>query len=235
MLKLNVYNTFKNKRVLIVYPHPDDEVFSVGGLMQKLLQMKVDFKLICLTKGEASTLKFGLSENEMLANKRSAEYKQVMNYLGVKDYHIEDFPDKKLKECLIDVRAYFLDIFKNYNPNILITYEPCGIYGHPDHIFVSKLLTDLGKILNLKIIYSTVSPKFIIPKKLLAMAEHPAKIKPIYPTHVLTLSLSELLHKIKAWKLHSSQTGNNRFRLHEVLMVFMFSKEYFYMGKQDEG
>lgn len=220
------FNIDKNSKVLIVYPHPDDEAFSTGCFIMRLVKAKISLKVVCLTKGEASTLKNGVGDNQ-LSEVRACEFETVMIHLGVTNFEIRDFPDKAL-EVTPELNDFLQLSIDAYRPTHVVTYEPCGIYGHPDHIYVSKLLTDLSKRNTYKLIYSTVSEDFFVPQEALAMAHDPKSIKPLAPNSTIKLSPLEFIRKLKAISLYKSQMQPNTNILSTLKYLPMFFKEYYF-------
>ncbi len=219
-------------KILIVFPHPDDETFGAGCLIQKALKIGASVKVLILTKGEASTLKNGVNDPAQLPVIREIEFKNVMSLLGVKDYSIENFPDKGLRETADEVINYLAHELRTYTPDVVVTYEPSGIYGHPDHIALTKMVEDLHKEFDFKLVYSTVEPGYMPSEHLLKMAEHPEEIKPLFPSNFINLSLRELLNKIKCFNLYKSQFGGKTISIGmKIKFAFMFRKEYFYIEK----
>ncbi|MEZ6255229.1 MAG: PIG-L family deacetylase [Patescibacteria group bacterium] len=145
-------------RVLLVYPHPDDETYSNACLINRLVKANISLKVVCLTKGAKSTLQFGV-DGGSLADVREQEFKNVMNYLNVEDYEIWDLEDGEL-EITQNLEQLVHDLINNYKPTHVGTFEPCGIYGHPDHIHLSKVITNLKNQHNFTLIYATVGNNF---------------------------------------------------------------------------
>ncbi len=220
-------NTTENSKILIIYPHPDDETFFSGGFILRNLKLGAKIKVISLTKGEASTLRFGVPENISLADVRAQEFKTAMQKLGVTNYAIEDYPDGKLENCVPKLKKYVEDQIINFAPTHLVTFEPWGAYGHPDHVAVSELITNLAHEHKFNLIYATVNPTFKFSESTLNMAKEPEKVKPHEPNYVLTLTLSELYKKLLAGSAHKSQTGSKQNPLTQLKAIRQLKKEYF--------
>lgn len=196
-------------KVLVVFPHPDDETVFTAGLLQKLQKNGNDFRLIVFTSGEASTLTNGLDTRQSLGEVRETELEQAMRTLGVKDFQVADFPDGKLTESH-GMYDYLKGVVLDYRPNLIVTYEPSGIYGHPDHIALSRAVTALHtETPSFDILYATVPKTYLHSKNSLKMAENPEQVKPLRPDFVLLLSLSEIQRKYKAMQAHKTQFSFN--------------------------
>ncbi len=124
----------KNKTIVGIFAHPDDEAFGPGGTLAKLSH-KNNLYLLCATKGELGETN---NKKRSLAEIRSQELKQSAKILGIKQVFFLGFKDGSLCNSLYQKLAEKiqkkLDIIK---PQVVITYEPRGISGHLDHIAVS--------------------------------------------------------------------------------------------------
>lgn len=122
------------KKLLLVLAHPDDESFVSGGTIAKYSQLGWQIGLICATKGEAGDR--GLYEEDIqLAEIRSQELNAAASVLGISSLSFLPFSDGKLKDVnpgeLEDVLYKKL---MEYEPDVVITFEPNGITNHPDHM-----------------------------------------------------------------------------------------------------
>ncbi len=83
------------KRIVIVSPHPDDEVFGVGGILQHALSCGIPVKVFAVTDGEGSHRFKDVSLSQELARRRARESSEALRRLGwekpfVKRLHIPD-------------------------------------------------------------------------------------------------------------------------------------------------
>ena len=225
--KLTDMGISKKSKVLIIYPHPDDEAFCNGGLIQKLVKNSVDCFVLCLTKGEASTLKFTLTGEDSLPAVREQEFNSVMKALGVINFEITTFPDGGLKAEKEQVTNFLKTKIDKLKSDVLITYEPSGVYGHPDHIALSKVVTDLAQEMSLKLIYSTVPKTFKVSPSSLKMAEDPMQVKPLEPNFILKLSLGEFFKKLKTLGLYKSQFNPKQNLIQSLLFAPKLLNEYY--------
>lgn len=214
-------------RVMFIFPHPDDEAFASGGLIYDLVQGGKEVYVLCATKGEASTLKYHGRDGE-LATIRENEFIEVMRYLGVSNYSILDLGDGKL-ESNTAVETTIETYINKFNPTSVITYEPCGIYGHPDHIYLSSVISDLARKSEWKLIYATVAKNFKPPRDALSMAKDPTLVKPIEPNFVYKLSIRTYLKKLSALKLHKSQISARADIKQTIQFIFHMRNEYYHL------
>jgi len=196
-----ILNLTQSSRVIICMPHPDDEAVFVSGLIKKITTTKIPLLCITFTRGEKSTLRFTLSPNEDLATARIRELTKSYQVLGVTDFKILDFPDGELEQYHPEVDQVIKKYFREFSPTHVVTLEPDGIYGHPDHIALSRCVTQA--ITHQQLVYTTVSERYIMPSAR-SMAKK-STIQPIKPTHKLVLTPSESLTKLQSLLCHRSQ------------------------------
>jgi len=208
-------------------PHPDDEAVFCSGFIQFLNRFQIPLKIIVLTKGEASTLRFGLKPEQDLAIERVQEQEKAFAILGVTDFMIANIPDGEIESHKKEVTEIIQKQILTFKPSHLVTLEPDGIYGHPDHVALSAYVTQLTKAPT-KLMYATVKPNFILPK-----AKHMAKINtinPINPKFVLRLGIQDIITKLQALRAHASQFNNFKHSLGTGYLFFrnkMLFREYF--------
>jgi LmbE family N-acetylglucosaminyl deacetylase len=191
-------------KILIVMPHPDDEAVFTCGFAQKLVTEGIMTKIVITTRGEKSTYRFGLKRHENLAERRVQEQKKAFKHIGITNFSILDFGDGSLDTKKYDVMAFLSKEIRQFLPTILVTLEPDGIYGHPDHIALSTYISHFHNR-SRHVLFATVTPNYVFPK-----ARKMAKkqiIKPIHPTYQLTLSPKESFKKFLVLHSHFSQFG----------------------------
>lgn len=115
----------KNKSILAVFAHPDDEAFGPGGTLA-LLSDTNRVTLICVTDG-------GLPE-------RKRELQASAKILGIQELVFLDYPDGSLNNAVYHrVAGDIQQIVDRIKPEMLLTFEPRGISGHLDHVAVSMI------------------------------------------------------------------------------------------------
>ena len=77
---------------MLIVPHPDDEVFSCGGLFTKMADTGKRVATVTLTRGGAGRT-LGICPQAELPSVREAELRASLDVLGVSDVHIFDYPD----------------------------------------------------------------------------------------------------------------------------------------------
>ncbi|MBZ0305414.1 MAG: PIG-L family deacetylase, partial [Anaerolineae bacterium] len=127
------------QRMLVVLAHPDDESFPLGGTLAKYAALGVQVMLICATKGEAGIP--GLPE-EQVAYLRERELRAAADVLGLFDVQFLGWQDGELAKVDENtVTQQLIAVLREIQPQVVITFGPDGISGHPDHIAVHHWVT----------------------------------------------------------------------------------------------
>lgn len=119
------------RHVLAVVAHPDDESFGLGAVLSSFIDAGVEVSVLCLTRGEASTL-HGVDGE--LHEVRAAELRAAGAVLGIGSVGLRDYPDGGLATVPLDTLVREIDAFTAEHPaDGLVVFDPSGITGHPDH------------------------------------------------------------------------------------------------------
>lgn len=145
------------RRVLLgVFAHPDDESFGPGATLAHYARCGVDVHIIIATDGIAGSVdsEGRLRDHDSLAQVRSAELAQAAVHLGLKsiwslpyrDSGMRGAPDNHHPAALIQqpvtvVAHAVLEYILRLAPDVVMTHDPFGGYGHPDHIRVCEATT----------------------------------------------------------------------------------------------
>jgi LmbE family N-acetylglucosaminyl deacetylase len=188
-------------KVLVFMPHPDDEAVFLAGTIHQLIKNKINVKIITTTKGEASTLRFGLKDSDNLAKARENELQKSFKILGVSDFEIWNLPDGGLIKIKTKLKEKIKEAIANFLPNLVITLEPDGIYGHPDHIALSDIVTS-SITEPIRLVYATIAPYTVKPQK-----SHMAirDVNPLNPNLVIRLGLFDKIIKVRCLRSHKTQ------------------------------
>lgn len=132
--------------LLLIVPHPDDEVFGCGGLFARMADHGRPVGTLTLTRGRAGR-SLGLVPPHELADKRERELLASLRELGVAWHRIEDFHDyvpdddrgidrhPGLRgEPRADLVAVVRGAIEETRPRVVLTFPPNGANGHPDHV-----------------------------------------------------------------------------------------------------
>ena len=125
------------RRLLAVFPHPDDESYGLAGTLAKLGDdPDAAAVLMTLTRGEAATagLEEGLTPAQQ-GERRSERMRRVAEILRLDALLLRDGPDRRL--AYVDPRPIERDVaavVEAFRPQVVVTFGPRGINAHPDHI-----------------------------------------------------------------------------------------------------
>lgn len=135
------------RRLLLILPHPDDEVYGAAGTILDVLEAGGAVRLVTLTRGEAGR-SLGLADSpEELARLRGAELAACLEVLGVSEHVQKDFPDRRLDTVpLEELQAVVRDALA-FAPDTVITFAPNGGNGHPDHVTTSRAVLGVWEAL----------------------------------------------------------------------------------------
>ena len=189
-------------RLLLVHAHPDDESINNGATMAKYVAEGAKVTLITCTKGEEGEVlvpelsHLAATHEDNLGEHRVKELAEAMAHLGVTDHRfLGSYRDSGMmgtepnnrSDCfwqanLDEAAAKLVKIIREVKPQVLITYDEFGGYGHPDHIQAhrvamraSELATDKnfgeGEPWEIKKIYWNTMPKSVIEEGMRKMKE----------------------------------------------------------------
>jgi len=125
-----------SRKILYVFPHPDDESFGPAAAMHSQIEKGHEVYLLTLTKGGATKQRheLGLTVAEM-GEVRYQEMREVEKVLRLSGMTVLDFPDSGLKE--FDTRILEQAVQKHIEeimPDIVVSYPVHGISGFHDHL-----------------------------------------------------------------------------------------------------
>ena len=138
----------RQKTLVFFGAHPDDESFGVGSTLAQYAVLGVRVYYVCSTGGESGTVDpKHLQGYASIKQLRLAEMKcaaQVLGLAGVFDLGYRDSgmrgsEDNKLPDALVmapieEVTGRMVKIIREIKPDVVITHDAGGGYGHPDHI-----------------------------------------------------------------------------------------------------
>ncbi|MBN1121375.1 MAG: PIG-L family deacetylase [Anaerolineae bacterium] len=140
----------KNKRMLIVTAHPDDESFAMAGSIARYVNEGVSVYLICATNGDVGEVAPVFMEGfDTVAELRLAELSCAAETLGLSGLTLLGYrdsgmagtednrhPDSLCSASLDEVSGRITHVIRELRPQVVVTFDPYGGYGHPDHIVV---------------------------------------------------------------------------------------------------
>lgn len=122
------------RRVIAICAHPDDESFGLGAIIAAFVDLATIVDLICLTRGEASTLN---AADSPLAEQRRVELFAATAELGIDRVEIAEFPDGALASVAPPkLHAFIRPVVEG--ADALLVFDDGGVTGHPDHAAATR-------------------------------------------------------------------------------------------------
>lgn len=142
----------RGKTVMAAFAHPDDESFGTGGTLAALARAGATILLVTATRGDAGEISDpALATPETLAEVRERELRCSCDALGIappiilgyRDSGMAGTADNEREGALAmaapdEVTGRMVGLVREHRPDVLITFDPKGGYGHPDHITIHK-------------------------------------------------------------------------------------------------
>ena len=94
----------KNKNILILAPHPDDEVVGTCAIIKRGLELGQRFYIFFMTNGVISREEMWFFEKKKYSrklNNRLTEMKRALKYLAIKKYYLQNIPSRSLKMHIV--------------------------------------------------------------------------------------------------------------------------------------
>lgn len=165
------------KRILGVFPHPDDEGTMSGALL-KYGQAGVETGLICITRGEVGEISDpALATPETLGEVREGEMRAAIQVLGVehlwflgyRDSGMAGTPENNDPRTLFqanpaEVVGKIVEVIRQFRPQVVVTFDETGGYGHPDHITAYKHTTSAFYAAADAVQYPELGPAHLVSK-----------------------------------------------------------------------
>jgi LmbE family N-acetylglucosaminyl deacetylase len=139
--------------LLCVHAHPDDESTSTGGILARYGAEGVRTIVVTCTNGENGDAPGGVKPGEpghdplAVAALRRAELEESCRILGVDELELLGFRDSGMAGweqngapdafAALPVEAgaaRLVPLLERYRPDVVVTYDADGFYGHPDHV-----------------------------------------------------------------------------------------------------
>ena len=165
------------KRILGVFPHPDDEG-TMGGALLKYGQVGIETALICITRGEVGEISDpALATPETLGEVREGEMRAAAQALGVsnlwflgyRDSGMAGTPENNDPRSLsqanpAEVVGKIVEVIRAFRPQVVVTFDETGGYGHPDHITAYKHTTSAFYAAADAVQYPELGPAHLVSK-----------------------------------------------------------------------
>lgn len=160
-----------DKHLLLVHAHPDDESIGQGATMARYVSEGIGVTLVTCTGGEMGEIlvpeleHMAADRDDTLADQRRLELDNAMKELGVTDHRylggFKTYRDSGMKwhedghavpadtihenafwhADLTEAAAHLVAVIREVRPQVMVTYDEFGGYGHPDHIQAHRVAT----------------------------------------------------------------------------------------------
>ena len=186
------------RRLLLVHAHPDDETIGTGAVMAKYVAEGADVTLVTCTLGEEGEIlvpgleHLAADREDRLGEHRQTELAAAMAELGVEDWRLLGGPgtyrdsgmagtpgnERAGAFCradLLEASVALVATIREVRPQVLVTYDDFGGYGHPDHIQAHRVAMyavvlaaaptfrpELGPAWDVDKVYWTAFPRSIV-------------------------------------------------------------------------
>jgi N-acetyl-1-D-myo-inositol-2-amino-2-deoxy-alpha-D-glucopyranoside deacetylase len=175
---------------MLVHAHPDDETVGTGATMAHYAAAGVPVTLVTCTLGEEGEIhvpelaQLASDAADQLGGYRIGELAAACTALGVTDHRFlggagryrdsgmmgtpaNDHPRCFWRADLDEATGYLVEIMREVRPRVLVTYDPNGFYGHPDHIQAHRVAMGAAELASAEgfgpaKIYWTAVPKSVL-------------------------------------------------------------------------
>jgi N-acetyl-1-D-myo-inositol-2-amino-2-deoxy-alpha-D-glucopyranoside deacetylase len=150
------------RRMVLVHAHPDDEAISTGATMARYVADGAHVTLVTCTLGEEGEVlvpelhRLRSEEADQLGGYRIGELSAAMQALGVTDHRflgqagrwrdsgMMGTPSNEHPRCfwradLAEATRELVTVLREVRPQVVVTYDENGGYGHPDHIQAHRI------------------------------------------------------------------------------------------------
>jgi N-acetyl-1-D-myo-inositol-2-amino-2-deoxy-alpha-D-glucopyranoside deacetylase len=185
------------RRLLLVHAHPDDEVTGTGATMAHYAGEGAHVTLVTCTLGEEGEIhvpdlaQLEARQADQLGGYRIVELERACAALGVTDHRFlggagryrdsgmmgletNHHPRAFWQADLDEAAGHLLKIIEEVRPQVMITYDPDGFYGHPDHIQAHRVAmraAELAGDLGPEKIYWTAMPVSVLEEGMAAFRQ----------------------------------------------------------------
>jgi N-acetyl-1-D-myo-inositol-2-amino-2-deoxy-alpha-D-glucopyranoside deacetylase len=196
-----------SRRLLLMHAHPDDETINNGATMARYVAEGAAVTLLTCTLGEEGEVlmpalaQLAADQADQLGGYRISELSAAMAALGVTDWRFlggagrfrdsgmmdtpaNDKPRAFWRADLAEAVAHAVAVVREVRPQVVVTYDENGGYGHPDHIQAHRVAMaaveaaanpgyrpDLGGAWDVAKVYWNAMPRSVVQAGIDAMAE----------------------------------------------------------------
>jgi N-acetyl-1-D-myo-inositol-2-amino-2-deoxy-alpha-D-glucopyranoside deacetylase len=275
-----------DRRILFVHAHPDDETIASGATMAMYADGGADVALVTCTLGEEGEVlvpelgHLAAHQKDELGAHRRVELSQALAQLGVSDHEylggpgryrdsgMMGLPTNDRPECfwradLLEAATPLVATIRRVRPQVVVTYDDFGQYGHPDHIQAHRVTSyaivlaaaasfkgELGEPWDVPKLYWTALPKSAVKRGIEAFIaaggqgffgmEEGEELPWALDDDLVTTKIDAAEfepRKMAALRAHLSQVGeqNDFFRMSELIGPEAMGVEYFRLARGKLG
>jgi LmbE family N-acetylglucosaminyl deacetylase len=163
---------------MAVHAHPDDEASSTGGVLARYAAEGIRTVVVTCTDGRCGDGPGGVKpgdsghDPDAVVVARRAELEAAAKVLGVDHLELLDYPDSGMMGWAtneapgsfwttpVEVAAARLaELIRRYEPDVVVTYDERGGYGHPDHIQTHRITMAAIEQVPVKKVYWSAIPR----------------------------------------------------------------------------
>jgi LmbE family N-acetylglucosaminyl deacetylase len=128
------------KQVVIIAPHPDDEILGCASLIQKAIAENQKVAVVVLTGGEEALPEAFIRKEKLAAERRKLSLNAIQ-IVGMTsdDIYFLDWGDSKIHKT--NDLTELDDIINDFQPSVI--YVPHPLEGWSDHVYTAKLVRQL--------------------------------------------------------------------------------------------
>jgi N-acetyl-1-D-myo-inositol-2-amino-2-deoxy-alpha-D-glucopyranoside deacetylase len=250
--------------LLLVHAHPDDEAISTGGAMLKAKADGHRVVLVTATRGEVGEI-YNMDEESTrphLGDVRTVELENAARILGVNRGEFLDYRDSGMvgtadnenpksfhQAPLEQAAAKLAAIMREERPDVVVTYDSDGTYGHPDHIKAHYVTNAALDVLEKegwrpRKVYYTAIPRSLMERFMEQIPEEERRNDSIQiigtPDELVTtrVDVSDYVdRKREAFAAHLSQNDPNSWfaTMADQLYRMAFGTEYYQLARGKPG
>ena len=131
-------------RLCGVFAHPDDETLGTGGTLARYAAEGIETYVVTATRGQRGRYKDGSDHPgpQALGRIREGELRAAAAVLGVREVSLLDYWDQDLDQAAPEeIVGQLVAHLRRIRPQVVVTFDPAGGYGHPDHIAIAQFAT----------------------------------------------------------------------------------------------